>query len=106
LTVARRRADDAAHATHPAGMGRQLGAIMAHGDRTAKLAGVRAPTLVIHGEADPLVPVEGGKATAAAIAGAELWLIPGMGHDIPVQLHDKMADAISTHIKKAAGARR
>jgi pimeloyl-ACP methyl ester carboxylesterase len=104
--VRRRNAEMYDRANHPEGMGRQLAAIVAHGDRTPKLAGVRAPTLVIHGEADPLVPVEGGKATAEAIPGAELWTIPGMGHDLPVALNEKIAEAISTHVKKAARTRR
>ena len=104
--VRRRNALMYDRANHPEGTGRQMAAIVAHGDRTPKLASVRAPTLVIHGEADPLVPVDGGKATAAAIPGADLWLIPGMGHDIPVPLHDELADRISAHVKKAAAARR
>lgn len=104
--VRRRNARMYDRANHPEGTGRQLAAIVAHGDRTPKLASVRAPTLVIHGEADPLVPVEGGKATAAAIPGADLMLIPGMGHDLPVALNEKFAEAISTHVKKAARAKR
>jgi len=90
---------------HPEGQLRQLAAIMAHGNRAPSLASVRAPTLVIHGTDDPLVPVEGGKDTAAAIPGAELILIPGMGHDMPKQLHATLVDAISTHTQKAAAAR-
>ena len=90
---------------HPEGQARQLAAIMAHGNRTPKLASVRAPTLVIHGTDDPLVSVEGGKDTAAAIPGAELLLIPGMGHDMPQPLFPKLVDAISTHTHKAAVAR-
>ncbi|WP_043630201.1 alpha/beta fold hydrolase [Nonomuraea candida] len=67
----------------PAGVARQLAAIMASGDRTEALAGVRVPTLVVHGEADALVPVAGGRATAAAVPGARLVTYPGMGHDLP-----------------------
>ncbi|TDD42862.1 alpha/beta hydrolase [Nonomuraea terrae] len=67
----------------PAGTGRQLAAINASGDRTEALAKVRVPALVLHGEEDPLVPVAGGRATAAAIAGARLVTYPGMGHDLP-----------------------
>ncbi|GAA3666601.1 alpha/beta hydrolase [Nonomuraea antimicrobica] len=70
----------------PAGTARQLAAIMASGDRTELLAGVRVPTLVLHGEADPLVPPAGGRATAAAIPGARLVTYPGMGHDLPPAL--------------------
>ncbi len=90
---------------HPEGQARQLAAIMVHGNRAPRLATVRAPTLVIHGTDDPLVPVEGGHDTAAAIPGAELLLIPGMGHDLPVPLFGKLVDAISTHTHKAAVAR-
>ncbi|MEV0378736.1 alpha/beta fold hydrolase [Nonomuraea sp. NPDC050643] len=70
----------------PAGTARQLAAIMASGDRTEALAGVRVPTLVLHGEADLLVPLAGGQATAAAIPGARLVTYPGMGHDLPAAL--------------------
>jgi pimeloyl-ACP methyl ester carboxylesterase len=79
----------------PMGVARQMAAIVAGGDRRARLANVVAPTLVIHGDADPLVPVEGGKDTAASIKGAELLVIPGMGHDLPVQLVETIADAIA-----------
>ncbi|MGN9838843.1 alpha/beta fold hydrolase [Nonomuraea sp. H19] len=67
----------------PAGTARQLAAIMASGDRTEPLAGVTVPALVLHGEADQLVPVAAGHATAAAIPGARLVTYPGMGHDLP-----------------------
>jgi pimeloyl-ACP methyl ester carboxylesterase len=79
----------------PTGFGRHIAAVVATGDRRAKLANVTAPTLVIHGDADPLVPVEGGRDTAANIKGAELLIIPGMGHDLPVQLVETIADAIA-----------
>jgi pimeloyl-ACP methyl ester carboxylesterase len=68
---------------NPSGFARQLGAIYASGDRTEGLRGLDVPTLVVHGEDDPLVPLPGGRATAAAIRGAELWTVPGMGHDLP-----------------------
>ncbi|MEV4800897.1 alpha/beta hydrolase [Nonomuraea sp. NPDC049421] len=70
----------------PAGTARQFAAIRASGDRTRALAGVGAPTLVIHGEADPLIPVAGGRATAEAVPGARLVTYPGMGHDLPKAL--------------------
>ena len=79
----------------PTGFGRHIAAVVATGDRRAKLATVTAPTLVIHGDADPLVPVEGGHDTAANIKGAELMIIPGMGHDLPLQLVEQIADAIA-----------
>ncbi len=70
-------------AFHPEGTARQMVAIVASPDRTPGLAKVSAPTLVIHGESDPLVDPSGGRATAEAIPGASLWTIPGMGHDLP-----------------------
>ncbi len=69
---------------HPVGTVRQLAAILASPDRTAGLHGVEVPTLVVHGAADPLVTLPGGQATAAAIPGAELWVVEGMGHDLPI----------------------
>jgi pimeloyl-ACP methyl ester carboxylesterase len=68
---------------NPAGFARQLAAVWASGDRTEALRSLDVPTLVVHGEDDPLIPVDGGQATAAAIPGAELWTVPGMGHDLP-----------------------
>ena len=71
---------------YPEGTARQLVAILASGDRTEQLRAVRVPTLVVHGEVDPLVNVSGGKATAAAIPGSKLLVVPGMGHDMPEQV--------------------
>lgn len=65
----------------PTGAGRQLFAIVVAEPRNEILKNVRSPTLVIHGADDPLIPVEGGKDTAASIAGAELVIVPGMAHD-------------------------
>jgi pimeloyl-ACP methyl ester carboxylesterase len=86
---------------YPAGMARQMAAIIADGDRRARLAQVTAPTLVVHGEADPLVKVEGAHDTAKHISGAKLKLFPGMGHDLPVELIEPMADAIAEHAAEA-----
>jgi pimeloyl-ACP methyl ester carboxylesterase len=80
---------------YPAGFARQMAAIVANGDRREKLKGVTAPTGVIHGEVDPLVNLEGGKDTAASIKGAELIVIPGMGHDLPPFVLDQVVDAIA-----------
>jgi pimeloyl-ACP methyl ester carboxylesterase len=93
--VRARAAEDWDRAFNPDGVARQLVAILCSGDRTAKLRDVRVPTLVIHGEADPLVDPSGGKATAEAIPGAELKLIPGMGHDLPPAVFDEVADAVA-----------
>ena len=79
----------------PAGTGRQLAAIMASGDRTDRLRGLRIPTLVFHGRDDPLVPFRGGRATADAIPGARLIGIPGMGHDLPRQVWPQLVDAVA-----------
>lgn len=96
---------NARRSVHPAGLPRQLAAIIDDGCRRERLARVTAPTLVIHGEADPLVPVEGGRDTAAHIPGARLKLIPGMGHDLPLELVDEIADAITDHAHTAASPR-
>ena len=84
---------------YPAGLPRQLAAIIDDGDRTSRLAAVRAPTLVLHGEADPLVKLEGGEATAAAISGARLVTIPGWGHDLPIPLIPRLAGEIAGHAR-------
>ena len=85
----------------PEGAGRQLAAIIASGDRTAELRRITAPTLVIHGTADPLVSPSGGRATARAIAGARLMNVPGMGHDLPRAVWPKLIDAIAEHALEA-----
>jgi len=94
---------DIERCVYPAGFIRQMAAIVANGDRREKLKRVTAPTLVIHGEADPLVRVEGGRDTAASIPGAELLIIPGMGHDLPPFVHDEIADAIAKVARRAVG---
>ena len=75
---------------HPVGTMRQLAAILASPDRTEHLSGVDVATLVVHGAADPLVTLPGGEATAAAVPGAELWVIDGMGHDLPAAMHAEL----------------
>jgi pimeloyl-ACP methyl ester carboxylesterase len=89
---------------YPQGVARQMAAIVADGDRRTMLSTIQAPTLVIHGEADPLVPIAGGKDTAANIPGARLMTIPGMGHDLPLALVDTLADAVAAHAKEVAVA--
>jgi pimeloyl-ACP methyl ester carboxylesterase len=89
----------------PEGVARQLLGVIASGDRTAALANVEAPTLVIHGTADPLIDVSGGQATAAAIPGARLELIEGMGHDLPRPLWPRFIDLIVENTERGrAGA--
>ena len=90
-----------ARAFNPAGVGRQRGAIGADGDRTAELKTLKVPTVVLHGADDPLVQPVGGIETAAAIPGAELRIIPGMGHDLPPGLHDIFLDAILSAVSRA-----
>ena len=87
----------------PAGPGRQLAAIIASGDRSAELRRITAPTLVVHGSADPLVAPSGGRATARAIPGAELMTIEGMGHDLPRAAWPGLIDAIAAHALRADG---
>jgi pimeloyl-ACP methyl ester carboxylesterase len=86
---------------HPAGSARQLAAIMAAPDRTPALRALRVPTTVIHGEADPLVNISGGRATAAAILDAELITLPGMGHDLPRELWPQIIAAIVENSARA-----
>ncbi len=74
---------------------RQMVAILAHGDRTPRLAGLSLPALIIHGMADPLVPVAAGKATARAISGARLMLLEGVGHTLPRGTWPRIVDAVS-----------
>lgn len=88
---------------HPAGTARQLAAIVTAQDRTEALGQVAVPTTVIHGDADPLVNVSGGRATAAATPGAELLVLGGMGHDLPRQLWPPVLDAIAQTAQTADG---
>ena len=87
---------------YPPGTARQLAAILASGSRTAALRQLDVPTVVIHGESDPLVPLRAGLATARAIPGAELITIPGMGHDLPRELWPTFVDAIAKNAERAA----
>ena len=87
---------------NPAGVGRQLRAILASGSRKERLRSVKAPTLVIHGTVDPLVHPEGGKDTAASIPGAKLLMIEGMGHALPIPMWPQIIDAIDKHAHAAS----
>jgi pimeloyl-ACP methyl ester carboxylesterase len=78
-----------------AGVMRQMLAVLTQPNRGPRLRGLRAPTLVIHGMADKMVHVSGGRATAAATPGAELLLVDGMGHDLPPALYESVADSIT-----------
>ncbi len=87
-------------AFYPEGAGRQMAAILASGDRTDTLASITVPTLVIHGDADPLIDVSGGHATAAAIGDADLLIVDRMGHDLPPQRLEMVRDAIVSHLRR------
>ena len=82
-------------AWRPAGTARQLVAIAADGDRSPLLGAIRVPCHVIHGTADPLVPVAAGADLAARIGGASRDLIDGMGHDLPQALLPRFARGIA-----------
>ena len=81
----------------PMGVARQIAAIASARDRTPALREVRAPAVVVHGAADPLIAPSGGEATARAIPGAELHVVPGMGHDLPRDVWPRVIDALATN---------
>lgn len=84
-------------AYHPAGTVNQLLAVIASGDRRRILKRIDTPTLVLHGDADPLVPLAAGRDTARHIAGARLQVIEGMGHDLAPGVQAILVDAIANH---------
>jgi pimeloyl-ACP methyl ester carboxylesterase len=85
----------------PAGTARQMVAIAADGDRSPVLASIRMPTRIIHGQADPLVPVAAGHDLEAKIAGAQIDVIDGMGHDLPAPLYPRFVAGIATAAGRA-----
>ena len=87
------------------GLKRQAMAAIVSGDRTARLATVRAPTLVIHGLDDRMVDPSGGRATGAAIPGAKSVMIEGLGHNLPRQLWPRLAELIAQHAHQADDTR-
>jgi pimeloyl-ACP methyl ester carboxylesterase len=97
----RRLRESVVRAWRPAGTARQLVAVAADGDRSPLLPRITAPTSVMHGEADPLVPVAAAHDLAAKIRGAELELIPGMGHDLPLALLPRLARGIAAAAARA-----
>lgn len=92
--VERRAGETYDRGVSASGVLRQMMAVLTQPNRGPRLRGIRVPTLVIHGLADKMVHVSGGRATAAAIPGAELLVIDGMGHDMPPALFDTFAEAI------------
>jgi pimeloyl-ACP methyl ester carboxylesterase len=88
-------------AYYPVGVGRQLLAVLAAEPRLERLLRVRVPTLVIHGQDDILVPIENGRMVAAAVPGARILEVEGMGHDIPRRVWPQVIDAIAETARKA-----
>jgi pimeloyl-ACP methyl ester carboxylesterase len=84
---------------HPAGSARQLAAVAADTTRADALASIRVPTLVVHGEADPLVPLACGQDTARRIPEARLVTIPGMGHDLPAGVVERLLPPLLAHLR-------
>jgi pimeloyl-ACP methyl ester carboxylesterase len=82
---------------NPAGVARQMQAVMASPSRSAALGEVRIPTLVLHGDADTLVDITGGRRTAERIPGARFVTMEGMGHDYPTAYWDQWVDLVGTH---------
>ncbi|MBT9487225.1 MAG: alpha/beta fold hydrolase [Rubrivivax sp.] len=103
LAFRARLAATVARAWRPAGSARQLLAIVADGDRTPLLGRITAPTHVVHGADDPLVPPACGEDLARRIVGATLDLVPGMGHDLPEPLLPRLADGIAAVAARAPG---
>jgi pimeloyl-ACP methyl ester carboxylesterase len=87
---------------YPQGVARQLAAIMTQPNRKPQLSAVKAPTLVVHGDEDPLVPLAAGKDTAEAIQGSQLLVIKGMGHELPMMndYWQKITNAMIDHMGK------
>ncbi len=92
-------------AYEPAGTARQLLGVLASGDRAEGLRSLSVPTLVVHGDVDPLVTPSGGARTAELVPGAELLSLEGMGHDLPERYFDQIADAIARLAKLSASSR-
>jgi pimeloyl-ACP methyl ester carboxylesterase len=99
-----RAAQNFSRGLYPPGVARQMVAILASGSRKAALARVRVPTLVIHGDADPLVPVECGLDVANTVPGAQRLIIEGMGHALPITMWPRIVAAIATHATQASPA--
>jgi pimeloyl-ACP methyl ester carboxylesterase len=102
---ARRAGETWDRGVSPTGTLRQMLAVLTQPDRSRELRRLRIPALVIHGKEDKMVHPSGGRATARAIPGAELQLVPGMGHDLPLALHPLFVDGITRTASRAATAR-
>ena len=97
---------DVARAYDPQGVTRQMAAVLSDGDRRAKLRQISVPCVVLHGRDDPLVPMAAAEDTAANISGAELRVIAGMGHDMPIALLGQIEDAIVSAAERASGVQK
>ncbi|MCU5775267.1 alpha/beta fold hydrolase [Erwiniaceae bacterium BAC15a-03b] len=91
---------EARRAYDPGGFGRQIAAIAATGDIRPQLSHIRAPTLVVHGTEDALIPAACGEDTVASVRNADLLLITGMGHDLPAALYEPICDAIFQNMRR------
>jgi pimeloyl-ACP methyl ester carboxylesterase len=105
-TLRERLRGDLRRSYQPAGVARQMLAVMASGDRRRLLHSIAAPTLVVHGSRDPLVPVAAGRDTAAHVPGAVFREIEGMGHDLPEALVPRLVEEIASHCRRAEATRR
>jgi pimeloyl-ACP methyl ester carboxylesterase len=88
----------------PEGRARQAVAVASSPTRVEALKSLRVPTLVVHGDADRLVPLEAGRATAEAIPGARLEIVEGMGHDYPPQHWPRLVELITSHARAAVAS--
>ncbi len=95
---------DARRAFDPAGPGRQLAAMVADGDRRERLARIKAPTLVIHGDTDRLMPIASGRDSAVNIPGAKFEVVEGLGHEIPPGFHEELARRIAEFARSVGTA--
>jgi pimeloyl-ACP methyl ester carboxylesterase len=84
---------------------RQFAAGISLGDRRDQLRRLKVPTVVLHGESDPLIPIANGREQAETIPGAELIVIPGLGHEMPSAASLEFADAITRAATRAKDAR-
>ncbi len=94
---------DSMRAYHPAGLLRQLALVKASGDRREVLAAIKVPIVVLHGSEDKLVPLAAGEDTAKSMEDADLLIVKGMGHDMPLALVEQFADAIVAAAERATG---
>jgi pimeloyl-ACP methyl ester carboxylesterase len=104
--VAKRAAETFDRGISPSGVARQMLAILAQPDRSSRLRSLRVPTLIVHGLNDKMVHVSGGRATARAIPGSDLLLVPGMGHDLPESLYETFVEAIVRNARRGVGTQR